>query len=118
MKKMIYTHLCLLISLSVTAPLADVLWQDDGHPAVQLAAPLAAPLTRAEHLILAELSVEKDNLRPGITLDAAVEEVRRETSGRILSAKTEQENGQIIHRIKVLTPDAHVQVYRIRADKE
>lgn len=110
MKKMIYTSLGLLIVLSSTATHAEEGWLDNGQANSHLAT--------AEHLILAELSVEQENFRPGITLDAAVEEVRNETGGRILSAKTEKNNGQITHRIKVIISGTYVQVYRIRTDKE
>ncbi|MCK5640714.1 MAG: hypothetical protein KAJ19_07950 [Gammaproteobacteria bacterium] len=107
---MIYTSLSLLIIMSATATQAEDTWHDNGQVSLRLAT--------AEHLVLAELSVEKDNLRPGISLDAAVEEVRSKTGGRILSAKTEKNNGQITHRIKALISGTYVQVYRIRADKE
>jgi hypothetical protein len=57
----------------------------------------------------------KQNDRGGISLSQAVEQVRRDTGGRVLSADTLSEGGGRIHRIKVLTPDRRVRVIRIRA---
>lgn len=48
-----------------------------------------------------------------MNLDQAVEQVRRDTGGRILSADTESDDGRGVHRIKVLTPDRRVRVIRI-----
>jgi hypothetical protein len=56
--------------------------------------------------------------RPGeeVTLEEAVEQVRKETGGRILSAETVKSNGRRVHRIKVLTPDRRVRVVNVDAD--
>jgi uncharacterized membrane protein YkoI len=51
----------------------------------------------------------------GLTLDQAVEQVRRQTSGRILSAETVTRDGQRVYRIKVLTPDHKVVIREINA---
>lgn len=56
-----------------------------------------------------------DDPRLLLTLDEAVEQVRRETGGRVLSAKTVTLGGKIIHRIKVLTPQQQVQIHEIEA---
>lgn len=53
--------------------------------------------------------------RGGITLDEAVAQVRSETGGRVLSAKTVKRGGSKVHRIKVLTPQNQVQVHEIEA---
>jgi len=50
--------------------------------------------------------------RAGMSLDQAVSQVRRETGGRILSAKTVSENGRRVHRIKVLMPSGRVKIVR------
>lgn len=50
--------------------------------------------------------------RPGLTLDEAVEQARRETGGRILSFETEDRNGRPGYRIKILTPDGRVRIIR------
>lgn len=56
-----------------------------------------------------------DDPRMQPTLDEAVEKVRRDTGGRVLSAKTVRQEGMFIHRIKVLTPQKQVHIYEIEA---
>ncbi|MFO8025286.1 PepSY domain-containing protein [Thiohalophilus sp.] len=51
----------------------------------------------------------------GLSLDAAVNQVRQQTDGRILSAETVQRNGKRIHRIKVLLPDGTVRIMTFNA---
>ena len=53
---------------------------------------------------------------PGMSLDHAVEQIRRETGGRVLSAETERDDGRQVHRIRILTDDGRVR--RIRIDGE
>ncbi len=56
-----------------------------------------------------------DDTRLLISLDEAVEQVRRETGGRVLSAKTVHQGNALVHRIKVLTPQKQVQIHEIEA---
>ena len=49
------------------------------------------------------------------SLDSAVQSIKQQTGGRILSAKTIKKNGRRVHRIKVLLPSGKVQVFRVRA---
>jgi len=51
----------------------------------------------------------------GVTLDEAVQQVQRETGGRVLSAETVNQNGRMVHRIKVLTASGQVRVVVIDA---
>lgn len=51
----------------------------------------------------------------GMSLDAAVRQVKQQTGGRILSAETVSRNGDRIHRIKVLLPDGTVRVMTFNA---
>lgn len=51
----------------------------------------------------------------GLSLDAAVRQVKQQTGGRILSAETITRDGQRIHRIKVLLPDGTVRVMTFNA---
>lgn len=53
----------------------------------------------------------------GMSLDAAVAQVRRETGGRILSAETVNKGGHRVHRIKVLTPDKRVRIINVNAGR-
>lgn len=51
----------------------------------------------------------------GVSLNQAVQEVQRETGGRVLSAETINQGGRSVHRIKVLTPSGQVRVMTIDA---
>lgn len=51
------------------------------------------------------------------SLDEAVSRVRRETRGRVLSADTEERDGDAVHRIKVLTPGGRVRVLTVDEDE-
>jgi len=59
---------------------------------------------------------QKDN--NGFSLDDAVSEIRQQTNGRILSAKTISDDGKRIHQIKVLTKDGRVQRFQVKAKRE
>ena len=49
----------------------------------------------------------------GLTLDQAVEQVRRQYNGRIVSAETRVSGGRETHIIKVLTSDGKVKTVRV-----
>jgi len=49
----------------------------------------------------------------GMTLDQAVEQVRRQYKGRIVSAETRVKGGRETHIIKVLTDDGKVKTVRV-----
>lgn len=51
----------------------------------------------------------------GVSLNEAVQQVQRETGGRVLSADTMNQRGQTVHRIKVLTPSGQVRIVNINA---
>ena len=53
----------------------------------------------------------------GMSLSEAVESVRRQTDGRIISAETKNQNGREVHYIKVLTKDGKVKTHRIQGRK-
>lgn len=50
-----------------------------------------------------------------LSLDQAAARVRKETGGRVLSARTQNRNGRTVHRIKVLMPSGHVKIVRVDA---
>ncbi len=52
-----------------------------------------------------------------VTLDEAVEQVRDDTKGQVLSAQTVTVAGRRIHRIKVLMPDGRVRIVQVPAGK-
>jgi uncharacterized membrane protein YkoI len=53
----------------------------------------------------------------GMSLSDAVEQVRRQTDGRIISAETRVSNGREVHHIKVLTKDGKVKTHKIQGRK-
>jgi uncharacterized membrane protein YkoI len=66
----------------------------------------------------AEYKNERKSSSPkGTSLDSAVNQVKRETGGKILSAQTVNQGGKRVHRIKVLTPDQRVRIININADR-
>lgn len=50
----------------------------------------------------------------GKTLAEAIEQVRRQTKGRILSAETRVNGNREVHHIKVLTRDGKVKTFKIQ----
>lgn len=53
----------------------------------------------------------------GTSLNEAVQQVQRETGGRVLSADTVSQGGRSVHRIKVLLPSGHVRVVTVDAGR-
>lgn len=53
----------------------------------------------------------------GKTLSQAVEQVRRQTGGRILSAETRVQGNREVHHIKVLTKDGKVKTHQVQGRK-
>lgn len=50
----------------------------------------------------------------GKSLSEAVEQVRRKTKGRILSAETKVKGNREVHHIKVLTEDGKVKTHKVQ----
>ncbi len=63
---------------------------------------------------LSDFTVAKSD---GMTLAQAIETVRRQTNGRILSAETRVSGGREVHHIKVLTKDGKVKTVKIPGRK-
>lgn len=53
----------------------------------------------------------------GKSLSEAVEQVRRQTDGRILSAETKINGNREVHHIKVLTKDGKVKTVKVQGRK-
>jgi uncharacterized membrane protein YkoI len=53
----------------------------------------------------------------GKSLSEAVEQVRRQTNGRILSAQTKVNGNREVHHIKVLTEDGKVKTVKVQGRK-
>lgn len=58
---------------------------------------------------------DQDRGGGGMSLNQAVQQVQRETGGRVLSAETINQGGRSVHRIKVLTPSGQVRVMTVDA---
>ena len=84
-------------------------------PAVILMIGLLSPAieasTQTSNLIFLQLS-QASNQK---SLDQAVHEIKQQTGGRILSAKTVAKAGKQIHVIKVLLPSGKVRIFKVNA---
>jgi uncharacterized membrane protein YkoI len=49
----------------------------------------------------------------GVSLSEAIEQVRKRTGGRVVSAETKVQNGREVHHIKVLTKDGKVRTHKV-----
>ena len=87
----------ILIMLSLSLPLA-------GTPGIALA--------QGMHHLIARRGGDSGG---GVSLNEAVQQVQRETGGRVLSADTVNHGGRSVHRIKVLTSSGQVRVMTIDA---
>ena len=56
-----------------------------------------------------------ENTDGGLNLDQAVQQVKQQTGGRVLSAKTKNNDGREVHKIKVLLPNGKVRIIRVNA---
>ena len=84
-------------------------------PVVLLACLLAAmPAAAQDFDIFTESQLAQND---GMSLSEAVESVRSQTDGRIVSAETRRNNGREVHHIKVLTKDGKVKTYKISGKK-
>jgi len=72
-------------------------------------APVSAVADDPEGVVL-RLAQNND----GKTLSQAVEQVRSQTGGRILSAETKVQGNREVHHIKVLTKDGKVKTHKIQ----
>lgn len=48
------------------------------------------------------------------SLNKAVNKIKKQTGGRILSAKTVNQKGQPVHHIKVLLPSGKVRIFKVK----
>ena len=60
------------------------------------------------------LQVSQSN---GVSLSEAIEQVRRRTGGRVVSAETKVQGGREVHHIKVLTDDGKVKTYKVNGPR-
>jgi len=63
-----------------------------------------------------ERESRRDNAhQQGLSLNEAVARVRRDSGGRVLSAKAHERRGETTYRVKVLLPNGAVRVYNVDA---
>ena len=53
----------------------------------------------------------------GVSLSEALEQVRRSTGARVVSAETKVQGGREVHHIKVLTDDGKVKTYKVNGPR-
>jgi len=75
---------------------------------------LAPPGASADDHNGANIVIAQGNCK---SLSDAVEQVRRQTNGRILSAETRMDGKREVHHIKVLTKDGKVKTHRVQGRK-
>ena len=63
----------------------------------------------------ASIVIARRGSETGVSLNEAVQQVQRETGGRVLSADTVNHGGRAMHRIKVLLPSGQVRVVTVGA---
>ncbi len=56
-------------------------------------------------------------LTSALSLDKAAKKIRKQTGGKILSAKKTKKGNRIIYKIKVLLPNGKVKVFSVDPDK-
>lgn len=79
----------------------------------------AAALTRAAQsapVSLADLSAAARTLKDGVSLDEAVSMVRKRYGGRVINARTSNDNGRKVHVIKILSDEGRVREVRVDAN--
>ena len=76
---------------------------------------LAPPGASADERDDAPFMVAQGN--GGKSLSEAVEQVRRQTGGRVLNAETKIEGNREMHYIKVLTDDGKVKTHKVKGKR-
>lgn len=70
----------------------------------------------AVSLLLANSCFAENKLLAYVSLDEATKQIIEGTYNKVLGAQTEIIDGKEVHIIKVLTPDGHIQYFRIDAE--
>lgn len=74
----------------------------------------SAPWAEGDAVTINDL-MGSDDPRLLLTLEEAVAQVREETGGRVVSAKTIHQDGALVHRIEVVTPQNTREIHEIEA---
>ena len=67
-------------------------------------------------MLLATVLMMLISIANALTLSQAVQKVKRDTGGKVLSAQTRVEGNREVHFVKVLTQDGRVRTVRVQGD--
>ena len=67
-------------------------------------------------MLLATVLMMLISIANALTLSQAVQKVKRDTGGKVLSAQTRVEGNREVHFVKVLTQDGRVRTVRVKGD--
>lgn len=98
---MYHPSIVLFLSLLSSAVLAQTISGDQLH--------------LAQGVVTTKDLMGSDDPRIEISLKEAVEEIRKKSGGRVISARTIRQHGMFVHRIKVITPDNREETYDYEA---
>lgn len=85
---------------------------------IAIVATLAAAIPPDAHAARrGEWLAQRGDDRGGVSLNQAVQQVQRDTGGRVLSAETVGQGNRRAHRIKVLLPSGRVRVVTVDAGR-
>ncbi len=65
-------------------------------------------------LLLLFITLSTPQVLAAQSLDSAVQQIKQQTGGRILSAKTVTKSGEPVHHIKVLLPSGEVRIFKVK----
>ena len=67
-------------------------------------------------MLLATVLMMLISVANALNLSQAVQKVKRDTGGKVLSAQTRVEGNREVHFVKVLTQDGRVRTVRVKGD--
>jgi hypothetical protein len=77
---------------------------------------LLASMVVAGWLVAGTVAAQSSPSQGGLSLDQAVVQVQQRVGGKVLSAEPRHIGRKVEYRIKVLTPEGHVQVIAVPSD--
>jgi hypothetical protein len=67
-------------------------------------------------VLLGSLLLSLGSVMAEVSLNKAVEQAKKRTGGKVISAETHNQDGRRVHNIRILTNDGKVRRLRINAD--
>ena len=71
-----------------------------------------------QKIVLATALIILISVANAVTLSQAVQKVKRDTGGKVLSAQTRVQGNREVHFVKVLTLDGRVRTVRVQGDAD